>query len=264
MSLRRFPPAHPVMCAMLLHACFAMMCVTHKPLGFWRHQHFCVFCVYDLHQPLSYGCWYEPVGTLQFSQPEGMSRIYVIHQPLGYWCRARSVGMLCIYVFHKPLGYRCWLWPVGIHYFILPVGSAPFLWLCACCWLVAAQGRHAQTNAGHSRTRDPRKHHTFWQARNVQQHKQTGKHKNRGKVRVGRCRVRANRKAMQCKHLNQAKCHPRECWMMARTSTVCLSGRGSYPKTWVCCCQARNRFLRPWLQNVSARAILIGMYPRAN
>ena len=52
MSLCRFPPAHPVMCAMLLHACFAMMCVAHKPLGFWRHQHFCVFCVYDLHQPL--------------------------------------------------------------------------------------------------------------------------------------------------------------------------------------------------------------------
>ena len=26
----------------------------------------------------------------------------------------------------------------------------PFLWLCACCWSTAVQGRHAQTNAGHS------------------------------------------------------------------------------------------------------------------
>ena len=38
---------------------------------------------------------------------------------------------------------------------------APFLWLCAGRWLVAAQGRHAQTNGGHSRTRDPRKHHAL-------------------------------------------------------------------------------------------------------
>jgi len=56
LSLRRFPPAHPEMCAMFHHACFAMMCVTHKTLVFWRHQYFCIFCVYDLHQPLSYGC----------------------------------------------------------------------------------------------------------------------------------------------------------------------------------------------------------------
>jgi len=40
-----------------------------------------------------------------------------------------------------------------MHYFARGL-CAPFLWLCACYWLVAAQGRHAQTNAGHSRTRD--------------------------------------------------------------------------------------------------------------
>jgi len=54
--LRPFPTAHPVMCTFFLHACFAMMCVVHQPLGFWRHHHSCVFCVHDLHHPLSYGC----------------------------------------------------------------------------------------------------------------------------------------------------------------------------------------------------------------
>ena len=91
LSLRCFS-AHPVMCAMFHRTCFAMMCVAHKPLGFLRHHHSCVFCVYDLHQPLSYGCWYQPICTLWFSQPKGMRRIYVIHHPLGYWCRARPAG----------------------------------------------------------------------------------------------------------------------------------------------------------------------------
>ena len=54
--LRPFPTAHPVLCAILQHACLAILFVVHQPLGFWRQHHFCVFYVYDLHQPLSYGC----------------------------------------------------------------------------------------------------------------------------------------------------------------------------------------------------------------
>ena len=46
--LRPFPTARPVMCAIILACMFAMMCVAHQPLGFWRHHHFCVFCVDDL------------------------------------------------------------------------------------------------------------------------------------------------------------------------------------------------------------------------
>ena len=76
-----------------------------------------------------------------------------------------------------------------------------------------AQGRHAQTSAGHSCTRGPRKHHTPSQARGICQQKQAGKHTNEGKVR--RCRVRANRKDMKCKHLGRVKCGLREWWMMA-------------------------------------------------
>jgi len=100
------------------------------------------------------------------------------------------------------------------------------------------------------RTRGPRKHHTLSQARGICQHKQAGKHTNEGKER-------ANRKDMQCKHPGQATCDPLEWWMMARTSAVWASSRGSWPKTWSCSriCQAHNRFPRPWLQNVSARAI---------
>ena len=46
-SLRRFSPAHPVMCAVLQHVLFTMMCVAQKPLGFWRHHNFwsCAFMI---------------------------------------------------------------------------------------------------------------------------------------------------------------------------------------------------------------------------
>jgi len=114
------------------------MCVAHQPLDFWRHHHFDVFCVYDLHQPLSYGCWYWPVGTLSFSEPTGMRSIYVIHQPLSYWCRARPVGMLCTYVF--PPALELWVLTLArrhaLFYFARGLCN-PFLWLRACCWLVA-------------------------------------------------------------------------------------------------------------------------------
>ena len=52
-----------------------------------------------------------------------------------------------------------------------------------------AQQRHAQTSAGHSSTRDPRKHYTLSQVHGICQHKQAGKHTNEGKVHAGRCRV---------------------------------------------------------------------------
>jgi len=42
-SLRRFSLAYPVMYAVLQHVFFTMMCVAHKPLGFWRHQIFWSF-----------------------------------------------------------------------------------------------------------------------------------------------------------------------------------------------------------------------------
>jgi len=87
----------------------------------------------------------------------------------------------------------------------------------------------------------------------VTDNKQDGKHTNEGKVRAGRCRVRANREDMQCKHPGQAKCDPR----MARTSAVWASSPGSCPKTWSCSrtCQAHNLLPSTWLQNVLARAI---------
>jgi len=108
------------------------------PLGLLETSPFLVFCAYDCHQPLSYGCWYRPVGTLWFSQPKGMRCICVIHQPLSFGCRATPVGMHCIYVFHQPLNYRCWFSARRHALFLFARGlCAPCLWLCACCWLVA-------------------------------------------------------------------------------------------------------------------------------
>ena len=115
-----FPPPLILSCVQCFSMHVLLWCVLlTSPWAFGDIIIF-VSCVYDLHEPLSYGCWYKPVGTLQSSQPEGMSRIYVIHQPLGYWCRARPVGMLCIYVFHQPLTYRCWLWTVGQEFWNWP------------------------------------------------------------------------------------------------------------------------------------------------
>jgi len=96
--LRPFPTTHPVTCTfffsmhvllwcvllwcamMCVDVCWcvlmwcAMMCVAHQPLGCWRHYHFCVFCVYDFHQPLSYGCWYWLVGMFWFYEPRVWQR----------------------------------------------------------------------------------------------------------------------------------------------------------------------------------------------
>jgi len=97
-----------------------------------------------------------------------------------------------------------------------------------------AQGRHAQTSAGHTRTRGPRKHRTCSQARGICHDKQAGKRANEGKVRAGRCKVRAHRKNMQCKHPGkvrvavavpwhnwpQEKCEPRQWWKMPLTSEL--------------------------------------------
>jgi len=57
---------------------------------------------------------------------------------------------------------------------------------------------------------------------------------------------------MKCKHPGQPKCDPREWWMMARSSAVWASSRGSWPKTWSCSrtCQAHNRFLHSDLHPV--------------
>jgi len=41
--VRSLSPAHPVMCAVLEHVFFTMMCVAHKSLGFWRHHNFWSF-----------------------------------------------------------------------------------------------------------------------------------------------------------------------------------------------------------------------------
>jgi hypothetical protein len=61
-----------------------------------------------------------------------------------------------------------------------------------------------QTRTWHLCRRGPRKHDTRSQARGICQHKQAGKRTNEGKVRAGRCRVRAHRKDMQCKHPGKA------------------------------------------------------------
>ena len=69
----------------------------------------------------------------------------------------------------------------------------PCQWRCQ-SYQCTAQGRHAQTRTGHSRTRGPRKHHTLSQERGIRQHEQTGKRTSEDKERADRCGVRASRK----------------------------------------------------------------------
>ena len=103
--LRPFPTVHPVMCAFFLACMFCYDVCCSPALGLLETSPFlCLLRLWSpLGQPLSYGCWYWPVGTLWFSEPKGMRSIYVIHQPFSYWCRGRPVGMLCIYVFPPAL-----------------------------------------------------------------------------------------------------------------------------------------------------------------
>ena len=141
-----------------------------------------------------------------------------------------------------------------MHYFILPVGSVPLFF-----GFVHAQGRHAQTNAGHSRTRGPAQApHALAGTRcpPTQADWQTQKQRQGTRRQVQSTRKQEGH-AVQAPEPGEM----RPSRMMARTSAVWVAGRGSYPKT--CgCCQAHNRFPRPWLRNVSARAILIGYASR--
>jgi len=64
-----------------------------------------------------------------------------------------------------------------------------------------AQGKHVQAGAGHARTNGPRQHNTREQVRFVCQDKQADKRANKDKVRAFRCKARAHKRDIQCKHL---------------------------------------------------------------
>ena len=89
-SLRRFSPAHPVMCAVLQHVFFIMMCVTHKPLGFLKRHNILVFCVYDSTVPPALELWvliqarrYALILSAQGHE------VHLYHTPaLGLWVQS--------------------------------------------------------------------------------------------------------------------------------------------------------------------------------